>query len=139
MTDAPRPVRQLHPFLVAGVVLVLGFALYFVFFWRGPLLSAGSGTFSVGNVAALAGVFTGTTGLVLKSRAPRRLPRQSVEDYWASPEVASKVSMVWFLLEGGAIVSTVGFLLSGEPAPLAVAAAGWLLLILSGPSRFAKE
>ena len=40
--------------------------------------------------------------------------------------------MVWFLMEGGAIISAVGFLLSGETAPGIVSAVAFVAILLSG-------
>jgi hypothetical protein len=39
------------------------------------------------------------------------------------------------MMEGGAVTSAVGFLLSGETATAVVSAAGLVALVLSGPRR----
>ena len=75
----------------------------------------------------------------LKPRVPERRPGQSVAQFWADPVVTSRATLVWFLLEGAAVIAAVGYFLSGmafPPVMIAVAiGAFWLV----NPNSFARE
>ena len=76
--------------------------------------------------------------LVLARRVPERSLSQRVEEYWMTPAVMAPVQLVWFVSEGAAILSTVGYFLTGHLAPAAtmvvtISAFWWL-----GPKTFAK-
>ena len=89
--------------------------------------------------AGIAVVLVVVAFLVLKPRVPERKPGQTVDAYWSTPEVAAKAMLVWFLLEGGAIMGVLGYFLTGEVvaagAALFAVAAFWLC----GPNVFARE
>ena len=94
----------------------------------------------------LAFVFSGITVvmalvafLVLKPRVPERKPGQTVDAYWSTPEVAAKAMLVWFLLEGGAIMGVLGYFLTGEVVAAGAALFGVAAFWLCGPNVFAKE
>jgi hypothetical protein len=133
-------VPQLHKFLGLGVTSIL---LMFTFLtWLGiaPLLrdDGGAARTIAYATAGVAAVIAGVVLLVLKPKVPERAPGQSVAQYWAAPASAQKVLLVWFLLEGGAVLAAIGFVLSGETIAAVVAAITVVVFWMNGPHVFAK-
>ena len=104
-----------------------------------PTLPGGSVTLIIAYaLSGVAVVLAAVALVVFKPRVPERSSAQSIEEYWSTPEVGSKVLPVWFLLEGAGTLATVGYFLTGEP--VAAAAAGVLIVAFwwCGPNVFAK-
>ena len=77
--------------------------------------------------------------LVLKPRVPERTPGQSVDVYWSTPAIVAKVMLVWFVLEGGAMMGVLGYFMTGEAVAAGAALFGIAAFLLCGPKVFAKE
>lgn len=76
--------------------------------------------------------------LVFSPRVPERNAAQSVDAYWMQTPVLQAVTLVWFLAEGAAIMSAIGYYLTGHLATastmvVSLAAYWWL-----GPNTFSK-
>jgi hypothetical protein len=76
--------------------------------------------------------------LVLSRRVPERRLGQSVDEYWATPAVLAPVNLVWFVSEGAAILSIVGYFMTGQLAPAATMVMGIAVFWWLGPKMFAK-
>jgi hypothetical protein len=76
---------------------------------------------------------------VLKPRVPGRRPGQSVAAFWADPGVTARATPVWFLLEGAAVVSAVGYFLSGLAVAALMIAVAIGAFWIAGPNSFARE
>jgi hypothetical protein len=130
---------MLHRFLGIGLITVAAT----LFLLRYLDIASGLGATRVTLVLAyaLSGVAVALAAVALvvfKPRVPERSSAQSVEEYWSTPEVGSKVLPVWFLLEGAGTLAAVGYFLTSEP--VAAVAAGVLIGAFwwCGPSVFAK-
>jgi hypothetical protein len=137
--DPQATTPLLHRFLGIGLVILA--ALFFALRTLG--LAPELGHDSVTRVMAytLSGCGAGLAAvalLVFKPRVPDRSSGQSVEQYWSTPEVSTKVVPVWFLLEGAGTLAAVGYFLTGEP--VSAGATGVLIVAfwLCGPNVFAK-
>jgi hypothetical protein len=135
VTGQPRPTvesgRQLHRLLGAGVSALAAVFLGMTYFGAAPLLPAGTAPLAARYGPGAASLAILLIALfVFKPRVPDRLSTQTIDEFWASPEVGAKVVLLWFLLEGAGILAAVGYLLTGEPLPalamaLAVGAYWW--------------
>ena len=76
--------------------------------------------------------------IVLKPRVPDRTPGHSVEQFWSTPAVVTKVLPVWFLLEGAGTMAAVGYYLTGEPVCAVATGLAIVAFWLCGPNAFAK-
>jgi len=137
----PRPATLplLHRF--PGIGLMMLAAAFFLLKYLGifPGLGDSSVTLFMAYVLSGIGVVLAAVALVVfKPRVPERSSAQSVEEYWSTPDVGTKVLPVWFLLEGAGTLAIVAYFLTGEPA--AAVAAGVLIAAFwwCGPNVFAK-
>jgi hypothetical protein len=127
-----RVVRIVHAALVIGLIWVgVTFVLLLRVFG-----------FDLGFDAALARVFAGVgvgiltiALLFLRGRTPARRMEQAPEDYWASSEVLAGAIPFWAAIEGAGLVGWIGYLLTGEMLPAAVAMVAIVLLLVFRPSR----
>jgi len=75
---------------------------------------------------------------VLRQRVPQRRSQQSADEYWAAVESRGAAIVLWAVTEGAALVSLVGYFLSGAPAAAAVPGVALAALILYRPSRLER-
>jgi hypothetical protein len=135
----PATVPMLHRFLGIGLLTVAAALLLLKYFGIAPGLRADSVTRLIAySLSGIAVVLAAVALVVFKPRVPERSAAQSVEEYWSTPEVGSKVLPVWFLLEGAGTIAAVGYFLSSEP--VAAVAMGVLIAAFwwCGPNVFAK-
>lgn len=136
-TQATLPL--LHRFLGIGLTALAAAACVFKYLGAVPLLGHGSVTPVVSYaLSGIAAVIAAVALLVMKPRVADRGPGQSVEQYWSTPEVGTKVLPVWFLLEGAGILSVVGYLLTGELVSATATGLAIVAFWLCGPTLFAK-
>jgi hypothetical protein len=139
MATRPATVPLLHRFLGIGLVMLAGTFLVLAYLGIAPLLPPTDGRPVIAYALAAAGVLPVALALlVFKPRVPERRGGQPVEDYWSTPDVAAKALLVWFLMEGGAMLATIGFLLTGEPVSAIVMGVTVVAYWLCGPNVFAK-
>jgi hypothetical protein len=144
MADRPTSSTQatiplLHRFLGIGLVIVAASLLVIKYLGLVPTLRDGTVTLVIAYaLSGIAVVLAAVALVVFKPRVPERPAAQSVEEYWTTPEVGTKVLPVWFLLEGGGTLAVVAYFLTGEP--VAAVAAGALIAAFwwCGPNVFAK-
>jgi hypothetical protein len=134
------PVRPVHLVLVGGASVILGMFLFLVYGLHiGPLLPPGSQSSILGY--GLAAISVGATPfalLVLRPRAGRRNPGQTVDAYWDSESRAGPL-LFWVVAEGGGVMGAVGFLMSGSLLPLLASAGSIAILAAVGPGYFEDQ
>ena len=135
---APQPAdsRVLYRFLRTGVsaLVIVVVALHY---WKMRSMAA-SGTLppllylpSAASIVAIA------IGLIrLRPRVPRRRLGETLEQYWTSQDVAASANMFWFVMEAGAVLGAVGYLVAGDTAAAAIMLIGVAIFWLSGPNIF---
>lgn len=136
-TPATGP--MLHRFLGIGLMSLAAALLLLKYFGIAQGLRADSVTRLIAYaLSGIAVVLAAVALVVFKPRVPERSAAQSVEEYWSTPDIASKVLPVWFLLEGAGTLAAVGYFLTSEP--VAAVAAGVLIVAFwwCGPNVFAK-
>ncbi len=135
-----QSMRTLHRTLLAGGCVILAVFMTLVFVLHtGPLLSDGPGRQVIGLAAALAGLSAVARGyLVPGRRVPERLPGQSLDAYWQAGAAGPSV-LCWVMLEGGSVMTAVGFLLSSHLLPLGVSWAALAALAAVGPAHFEER
>jgi hypothetical protein len=136
---ANSPIPLLHPFLGIGLVVLAAECLILRNLGIVPVLGHDGVTLVMTYTLSAIDVGLAVVALfVFKPRVPDRASGQSVEQYWATPEVGAKVLPVWILLEGAGTVGAVAYCLAAEPvsgiATGLTIAAFWLY----GPNVFAK-
>ena len=77
--------------------------------------------------------------MVLTRRVPERSITQPVDAYWAAPGVLPAANLVWFVLEGAAILAIVGYYMTGHLAPAATMVVGLGVFWWMGPKTFSKS
>ena len=80
-----------------------------------------------------------TSLMMLKPRVPRRRAGQTRDAYWADVNTARQAMLVWFLLEGSAVLASVAFFLSASPIAAALIVAGVVAFWMNGPGVFETE
>jgi hypothetical protein len=130
----------MHLTLLGGSVLI-ACAFFVVSRLRGPLLETSPQTsvwialgFALASLTVTAVAF-----ILARGRIPRRVPSQSLADYWEAGEVRGPALVFWVCLQGAATIGLVGFVLAGSPYPLGAALLAIAGLTLFGPSRLAGE
>lgn len=138
MAAANAP-SMLHRALLVGQ---LATAVVFLFtHFRGivPLEGAESSSLVAYTLAGIGALQVATAFVMLRPRVPVRSPGQTVEQFWATPSSTQAVFLVWFVLEAAAVLSGVGFFLTGDPVPALVAAVAILAFAWTGPSSFEER
>jgi FtsH-binding integral membrane protein len=137
---APTGAPLLHRFLGFGLVLIAIAAIVAknAGFVSTPPTSDATRVLSYA-FAAIAVMLVVVAFLFLKPRVPERRPEQSVQAYWSTPEIAAKALMVWFVLEGGAMMGVLGYFVTGEMLAAGAALFGIAAFWLCGPNVFARE
>ena len=130
----------LHRFQAIGITLLLVMFTFLIWMGVGPLLRDDLATARIIAYAAIgvAATIIAVVILVLKPRVPARAPGQSVEQYWRTPASTQTVLLMWFLLEAGAVLAAVAFLLSGEVIAAVASAIAIAVFWMNGPQAFAK-
>ncbi len=82
------------------------------------------------GAATLAGALA-----VLRPRVPARCSEESPEVYWAEATTRAAAIVLWATVEGGGVVASVGYLLTGALAPAVVAAFAIAALLSLRPAR----
>jgi hypothetical protein len=139
-----RGMRILHTILGVGVALVIA---VFILLLRlvgprsghrrriGPYVPAGSARPIVAYVSsALGAVAVLSALLVFRPLARGRLRAAPAEHPWTNATRGPAI-LVWLVAESGAIVSSLGLLLTGSMLPAAVAALGFVTLLWCSPGR----
>jgi hypothetical protein len=72
-------------------------------------------------------------GLWALPHVPTRSTSLSTDEYWTQHEVGGRALMLWILLEGAVLVSSVGTFLTGSRLAAFATLIAWLLLVASGP------
>jgi hypothetical protein len=130
-----QAVRIIHAALVAGVLLAGG-TFAFMVRVRGHAPEGGE---TLGIVLPAVGIgLLLVSASVLRRRVPERSSQQSSDGYWAAVENRGAAILLWAVTEGAALVSLVGYFLSGAPAGAAVAVVALAALILYRPSRLER-
>jgi hypothetical protein len=128
----------LHRFLGIGLVLVAGALV--VARLSGVLGESGIDVPIIGYGLAAVSFIMMTTALVaVKPQVPERSPGQSPAQYWSRPEVASRVNLVWFLVEGAGVIASIAYFLTGLAAAAVMMAIAILAFWMVGPNVFVKE
>ena len=132
MNAVARQVRILHAALVLGVTLA-GVVFFIVLrtitpaFPRTSIIGWVTAGVGLGNVAAALGLF--------RPRMPQRPSDQAPDDYWTRSEIRGMAIVLWAMIEGGALLAWVGYLLTGAPVPAGVALLAIAALMLVRPAR----
>src|SRR5262245_48746547 len=130
---------QLHRLLGAGLLMISGVALALTYFGVAPLRPADELTPVIAYALAIVAFsLLAASFFVLWPRVPRRPPEMAVEEFWAKPEMGGKAILIWFLVEGGGVLATVGLLLTSHPAPAIAMALSIAAYWSCGPERFTK-
>jgi len=130
----------LHRCLVAGLLSMSGVITFLAFKHIAPLGPKDETTLLIGRI--MAGVslcLAAASLLIFRPRMPEFKRSQGQETYRDSPGALEAAQRVWFFLEGAAVTSLVGFLLSGDLAPAVAAAVAVAALLLSGPARLERS
>jgi len=128
-----RAIRIIHLALVLGLVIVAG--VFYILRQRTGL-TFGFGA-SVGMIMAGIGLVNLTIALgFLTPRFPERQADQAPDRYWARSETRGAAIILWALVEAGAILSWLGYLMTGSWVPAAVGLLAIAALILLRPARF---
>ena len=125
--------RRLHFALIGGLTAVMA-----VF---GSLFLLGAAPFLRSEEAPLIAIVLAVVALGpmllglfwARGQIPLRLNDVSVEVYWCTPDSGGRALLLWVLWEGGAMIGTVGTLLTGSLLPASVAMLGLALLVTHGP------
>ena len=134
--NAATPVT-LHLFLGIGLVTVS--LAFFVLRYLGFQLMHDTVPPTVAYVLSGLSVVLAALALVIfKPRVPDRSPGQSVDEYWSTPEVVTRIMTVWFLLEGAGTMAAAGYFFTGEPVSAIATGAAIVAFWLCGPNVFAK-
>ena len=128
-----RAIRIIHLSLVLGLVIVAG--VFYILRQRTGL-TFGFGP-SLGMIMAGIGLVNLTIALgFLTPRFPERPADQAPDDYWAPSETRGAAIILWALVEAAAILSWLGYLLTGSRVAAAVGLLAILALSLLRPARF---
>ena len=127
-----RGARIIHAALAIGLLL-LGGTFVLVIKVQGQPLGDVQGIGVVLAGVALAILMVSL--LVLRGKVPARRSDQSPEDHWRSNENLGPALMLWVGIESAGIVSWLGYILSGQLAPAAVALIAIAALVVLRPAR----
>lgn len=138
MTQTPRAIsaargtRILHAALPIGLLLVGGTFFLLLKIQGQPL----GGVPGIGVV--LAGVALAIlilSLLLLRGKVPARRSDQSPDDYWQANENRGPAVMLWVGIESAGLLAWMGYVMSGQLAPAAVALIAIAALTALRPAR----
>jgi hypothetical protein len=133
-----NPVR-LHRLMGGFLTALAGIYLCITYLGRSATPPVTTGTSLIVYAPSAVGAVLVVIGLlILKPRAPARTPDQTIEDYWSMPQVRQTVPLFWFALEGGGLLSAVGYYLTGAPVPMILMGLAVATFWLCGPHTFTK-
>ena len=113
--------------------LVLVGAMFFLLLWvKGPLIGPSGIGFAVA-VAALA--LLGLALAVLRGKVPARRFDQSTDDYWSTNEARGPSIFLWAAIDAAGLLAWMGYVMTGQIAPAAVALLSIVALAALRPSR----
>lgn len=138
--DPFTPTRNpdtIHRVLCAGAILIAGAFGYLLLFQTGPLLEDGVLVGYLLAAPSLTATVLGAT--LLRSRIVGRSPGQSRQEYWAEPQHFGRAMGLWVVVEQGAILGLVGWLLSGNLVALVAGVTAIGALGYFTPGRLAGE
>ena len=124
--------RVIHAALVGGCVL---FALVIYFVVRPQRSDA----IAPGMLYALLGAAVSAilvAFVVLKPRIPLKSTNESADLFWTRASAPALIA--WSAVEGGALLSIVGYMLSGSPLALGTALAAIVALVAMHPGRIER-
>lgn len=128
-----RTIRIIHLALVVGVVLV---AVVFYLLRQRMGMTFGFAR-PLGVIAAGLSLVSLTIALgFLTPRFPERPADQAPDDYWRRNEIRGGAVILWAMVEAAAILSWLGYLMTGGWAPAAVGLLAIVALMLLRPGRF---
>ncbi len=134
---SPNP-SVLHGALTGGLVLVLGFAAFRIFGGAGPFLGPMEATGVIGFAMTGAAFMTIAAGVtVLRGRLPPRAASQPVDEYWKDPATVQAALLLWTVVEGGGVIASVGWMLTGNLAAMAAALLALGALVVLSPGSLA--
>jgi hypothetical protein len=107
---------------------------------RGPLLTPDDDFLPAlaYTLTCIAAIVMGVALGVRKPKVPERRPGESVEAYWKRPEIGVAAFGVWFLMEAAAMLTTIGYALTGHPVILLAMGMAIATFWMIGPNVFAK-
>ena len=127
-----RAVRIIHLALVIGLVLVAG--IFYILRQR-PGLSFGFGQ-PIGLIMAGIALVNLVIALgFLAPRVPERPADQAADDYWTRNEIRGAAIILWAMVEASAVLSWLGYLMTGAWVPAAVGLLAIAALTLLRPAR----
>jgi hypothetical protein len=130
--DAARAVRVMHFALVVGVLLAGGVFVFLVQFNQFPP----NATPTVGTILAVGSIaLVAFAAVLLRRRIPERGVDATPDSYWSMPEHRGAAIVLWAVTEGAALLSLLGYLLTGAPAPGITAGIAVAALIMFRPSN----
>jgi hypothetical protein len=136
-TKAPavaRGQRIIHLGLLVGLVVVGGTFLLLLRV-NGPLTSPpGIGVILAGVAVAMLALAL----IVLRGKVPPRRFDQSADDYWGTNEARSSSIMLWAAIEAAGLLSWMGYVMTGQLVPAAVALLSIVSLAMHRPSRLER-
>lgn len=138
--DSARQAAQLHGVLGLGSTAAAGAFGLLYYLGVAPLLPQGGTdvTLIAYALSGLSVVVATMALLVFRPRVPPRLLGQTASELWSSPPLPQAALLVWSLLDGAAVLASIGFLLTGHLVP-AVLMPVWLAVFwLHGPSALTR-
>jgi small-conductance mechanosensitive channel len=116
-------------------VVLIGAVFLFLVRVQGLALGASP---SLGIVlAAVAAGLIAVAALVLRPRIPERNPQDSPEAYWTAVTSRGAAIILWAATEGAVLLGWVGYLLTSQTLPAAVAVFATVVLAWYRPSGLA--
>jgi hypothetical protein len=136
-----RPTAPLlHRFLGIGITMLGAVFLFLRTTGVEPISASDDLASVIGyGLSGVAVVLLAVAFLLLKPRVPEQGPRQSVDEFWSAPDVIQKVFLVWFLMEGAAVIAAVAFFLGGSPVSALAMVLAIVVFWLNGPATFARS
>ena len=139
MPTAQVTTPLLHRFLAMGITMLAAVFLFLRSTGFEPIPSSDSSTLVIGySLSGLVVALLAVAFLVFKPRVPQQGPRQSIAEYWSSPDTTQKVFLVWFLMEGAGVMGAIGYLLTGQLVSAVAMGVAIAVFWLNGPNTFAK-
>lgn len=129
--DRAMLIRLIHAALFTGTVLI-GVVLFIA---RARATPAPIGNTTLGLALAGAAVLAIVIAVTqLRARVAPRGSDQSPGDFWSDQRTNAAAMLLWAVLEGAALLSIVGFYLSGSAIPIGVAVVAVVIGIVLRPA-----